>query len=144
MILQFPTDAVGIVLLIVAIVLLFIFNYLAVRWIESKDLARRKKGACFFVALLGVLMFIVVLWVWGLIFGPLDGWVSNPHWPNAQPLLALGPMIVFLLYILIVHWLIGADWKKSIWIGILALLLLASFLAFTPYAAQYITFYPIT
>nr|MDO8116015.1 hypothetical protein [Candidatus Sigynarchaeota archaeon] len=101
MLLQFPTDAVGIVLLLIAIVLLFIFNYLAVRWIESKELARRKKGACFFVALLGVLMFIVVLWVWGDIFRPIDGWLSigSTRWPNVQPLLALGPMIVFLLYL---------------------------------------------
>ena len=139
---QFPTGAIGIVFLILSIVILFIFNWLAVRLIESKELARKKKGACFLVALIGVFMFIIVLWAWGLAFGfpPL---ISAINWPNSQPLLALGPMVVFLLYILLVHGLIGAEWKKSVWISILALLLLATFLAFTPLAADYLHFYPI-
>jgi len=141
MLYQFPTDAIGIVMLILAIIILFVFNYFAVRWIESKELARKKKGACFFVALLGVLMFIIVLWAWGAICGVVNDWING--WPNNQPLLALGPMFVFLLYICIVHWLIGGDWKKSTQISILALLLLALFLAFVPYAAQYLHFYPI-
>ena len=144
----FPTSAVGIVLLIIAVVLLFFFNWLAVRLIESKELARRKKGACFLVALIGVLMFIVVLWVWGAVFGAIPSVhidIGDLHsiYPNVQPILALGPMIVFLLYILLVHGLIGAEWKKSVWIGFLALLLLATFLAFTPFAADYLSFYPI-
>jgi hypothetical protein len=141
MLLQFPTDAAGIVFLVLAIVLLFVFNYLAVRWIESKEMARRKKGACFFAGLLGVLMFIFVLMGWNAVFGVVNNWIPEIQWPNAQPLLALGPMIVFLIYIAIVHGLIGTDWKKSISISILSMLLLAAFLAFTPYAAQYLQFY---
>ena len=148
MLYQFPTDALGIVFLILSIVILFVFNWLAVRLIESKELARKKKGACFLVALIGVLMFIIVLWVWGAIFGAIPSFpinIGSLHtvYPNPQPLLALGPMIVFLLYILLVHGLIGAEWKKSVWIGFLALLLLATFLAFTPFAADYLRFYPI-
>jgi hypothetical protein len=139
---QIPTEPIGIVLLIIAIVLLFVFNWLAVRLIESKELARRKKGACFLVALIGVFMFIIVLWLWGYING-VPVLIAAINWPNMQPILALGPMIVFLLYILLVHGLIGAEWKKSVWIALLALLLLATFLAFTPYAAQYLHFYPM-
>lgn len=146
MLYQIPTTAVGIVLLIIAIVLLFIFNWLAVRLIESRELARRKKGMCFLVALIGVFMFIIVIWLWSLAFGSIPPLINTQEliWPNMQPILALGPMIVFLLYILLVHGLIGAEWKKSVWIGFLALLLLATFLAFTPFAAQYLTFYPMT
>lgn len=141
MLFQFPTDAAGIVFLIIAIVLLFLFNYLAVRWIESKEMARRKKGACFFVGLLGVLLFIFFLMIWNLAFGAFNNWIPEIHWPNPQPLLALGPMFVFLIYIALVHGIIGTDWGKSIKIAMLSMFLLAAFLAFTPYAAEYINFY---
>jgi len=140
---QFPTTAVGIVFLILAILLLFLFNWVAVLLIDSKETARKKKGACFLTALIGVLMFILVLWVWGKVFGAIPVLIPAMQWPDSQPLLALGPMIVFLLYILLVHGLIGSEWKKAVWISILALLLLAVFLAFTPYVAQYLTFYPM-
>ncbi len=141
MLLQSFSDAAGIVFLILAIVLLFIFNYLAVRWIESKEMARRKKGMCFVAALLGVLLFIFFLMAWNAIFGVFSNWIPEIHWPNPQPLIALGPMIVFLIYIALIHGLIGTDWRKSIWISILAMLLLAAFLAFTPFAADYIRLY---
>jgi hypothetical protein len=141
MLLQDFSSAAGIVFIIIAIVLLFLFNYLAVRWIESKEMARRKRGACFFAGVLGVLLFIFFIMVWNAVFGYCSNWIPEINWPNPQPLIALGPMIVFLIYIALIHGLIGTDWKKSIWISILAMLLLAAFLAFTPYAAQYIMFY---
>jgi hypothetical protein len=143
MLLQDFSSPTGIVFIIIAIILLFLFNYLAVRWIESKEMARRKKGACFFAGLLGVLLFIFFIMAWGALFGIIvPTLIPAISWPSAQPLIALGPMLVFLIYIALIHGLIGTDWKKSIKIGILSMFLLAAFLAFTPYAAQYIQFYP--
>lgn len=142
MLFQDFSDPVGIVFIAIAIALLFVFNYLAVRWIESKEMARRKKGACFFAGLLGVLLFIFFIMVWGMVFSTIVPTIAAEiQWPNAAPLIALGPMLVFLIYIALIHGLIGTDWKKSIWISILSMFLLAAFLAFTPYAAQYIQFY---
>jgi hypothetical protein len=142
MLLQDLTSATGIVFIIIAIVLLFLFNFLAVRWIESKEMARRKKGACFFAGLLGVLLFIFFIRLWGMIFSTIvPTIIPEINWPDAAPLIALGPMLVFLIYIALIHGLIGTDWNKSIKISILSMFLLAAFLAFTPYAAQYIMFY---
>jgi hypothetical protein len=142
MLLQDFSSAAGIVFLIIAVVLLFLFNYLAVRWIESKEMARRKRGACFLAGLLGVFLFIFFIMAWGWLFTTIVPTVVDAiNWPDASPIIALGPMIVFLIYIALIHGLIGTDWKKSIWISILSIFLLAVFLAFTPYAAQYVQFY---
>lgn len=139
---QFPSDAVGIALLIVAMLLLAIFNFLAVRWVESKQLAQKKKVACFFLGVLGVLMFLLVLHVWSWFAGLFNGWIHEGsfHWPNPSPLVALGPIMVFLLYILLTRWLIEANWKNCVLISLLALLLLSLFLTFIPYAADALNF----
>ncbi|MHA1680628.1 MAG: hypothetical protein ACTSUE_06440 [Promethearchaeota archaeon] len=139
---QLPTDPVGIVLLIVAIVLLFLFNYLAVRGVESKTLASKKKMQCFFVAVLGVLAFLIIIWIWGVLGSAVNGWISESgfSWPNGTYLSFLGPIFAFLAYIVLVHWLIDVSWKNCVIIGILALLLLALFLTFTPFVGDYLNF----
>lgn len=143
---QFPSEPLGWVLLIVAMLILSLANWLAVWGIESKTLARKKKGACVLVGVLGVLMFLIVLWLWSIIAGAMGGWVTleflNPPepWPNAQYILVLGPIIVFLIYVLMVHGIIGPTWKNSTWISLLSLLILSLFLAFTPYMGEVLNF----
>ncbi len=140
MLVQIPTDAIGIIFLILAILLLWAFNFLSVRWVESKLLAQRKKTQTFIVALLGVLEFLVILWIWGAITGIFSNWIPSIPWPNPQYLLILGPIIVFLVYIVLVHWLIEANWKNSTIISLVALLLLAFFLTMVPYVGEYLNF----
>lgn len=142
MILQVDTGTIlSVVFLIIAILLLFLANYLATWGIESKTLAKRKKVQCFLVALIGLFMFIVVIGVWGMLTGYIDGWVTGPlHWPNSSYLSIIGPIVVFLIYIILVNWLIDVSWKNCVWISLLALLLLALFLTFTPYIGDFLTF----
>ncbi|MFX0100355.1 MAG: hypothetical protein ACFFCS_12305 [Candidatus Hodarchaeota archaeon] len=140
MILQSMQDILSIVFLIIAILLLFLANYLATWGIESKTLAKRKKGQCFFVALIGLFMFIIVYQGWLYIISFIPELISNPRWPNTTYLPILGPIIVFLIYIVLVHWLIDVSWKNCVWISLLALLLLALFLTFTPYIGDFLNF----
>ncbi|MHA1749978.1 MAG: hypothetical protein ACTSYF_15205 [Promethearchaeota archaeon] len=142
MIQQIPTDLIGILFLILAAILLFVFNYLSVRWIESKQLAKKKKTQCFFTALVGLLIFLVGLWIWNAVFGSFNNWltIEGYSWPNGQFLLVLGPIIVFLLYIVLVHSWIDATWKNSVFISLLSMFLLALFLTFIPFVGDYLNF----
>jgi hypothetical protein len=142
MLLQVDVNVVlSIVFLIIGVLLLFLANYLATWGIESKTLAKRKKVQCFFVALIGLLMFIIVIQGWNYITGLMGPIITDPFsWPDTNYLQILGPIIVFLIYIVLVHWLIDVSWKNCVWISLLAILLLALFLAFTPYLGEFMTF----
>ena len=142
MLLQVNVDTVlSIVFLIIGVLLLFLANYLATWRIESKTLAKRKKVQCFFVALMGLLMFIIVIQGWNYITSLMGPIITDPFsWPDTGYLQILGPIIVFLIYIVLVHWLIDVSWKNCVWISLLAILLLALFLAFTPYLGEFMTF----
>ncbi|MHA1371213.1 MAG: hypothetical protein ACTSRA_16040 [Promethearchaeota archaeon] len=125
----------AVVFFIIALLILFLFNFLSVRLIESKELASRKKGMEFLSALIGIILFFVLNIVWNLFASLFDMLI---FWEHQNYIPSLGPILAFLVYTILIHWLIDVSWKNSILIGLLATLLLLIFLTFVPYLGSYL------
>ena len=119
-------------------VLLIIFVFLAIWAVGSKPQAKKKKAGIVILGILGVLLYIFVSAGWDAAIGSFSGKVAG--WPYGQYLTSLGPIITFLLFIVLTRWLIDIDWKKSVGVALVSLLFLALFLTFVPYVGQYLNY----
>jgi uncharacterized membrane protein len=125
-----------ILFLILAMVLLIIFVFLAVWAVGSKLQAKKRKAGIIFLGILGVLLYIFVTAGWNALIGTFSGKIDG--WPYGTYLENLGPIFIFVIFIVLTRWLVDVDWVKSVDVALLSLLFLALFLTFVPYVGQYL------
>ena len=114
--------------ILIATIFLWLMLWLATRFIVTKDFASRKKFMLLIVALIMVVLIPLVSGIVAIVVG----------WPGAAMVwirsliddggrnytTALVPIIIFLLFLFILKFIAGMDWKDTTWIALIALFLL--------------------
>ena len=123
-------DGMTIVYMLIATIFLWLFLYLSTIWIVSKNFASGKKGLLLLSALLIVLLVPVVTSaiMYVLNFAG-EGMASlrnliDPNNGGSNQVGLLGPVIGFLLFILILHFLVNMNWNHTIWVSLIGIFLL--------------------
>ena len=141
MLFQGSADAVFIVALIIAIVIMTIFLYLAVWAIETKHKASDKKLMILLTAFLAVFILPIIAGAIGQVLGAIGGLLADLRtaiYPSGQNyLVTLVPIIYFLMLFVCVKYLIDVKWESSVWISLLSLFLLYILLTLVPEIARY-------
>ncbi|GAB4305410.1 MAG: hypothetical protein Kow0069_01150 [Promethearchaeota archaeon] len=136
--------AMFVVALVVATLLLWLFMYLATRAIVSKPFATDKKLVLLLCAFLIVLLVPVVSGAIGTVLGAIGNLIGDARETfgadlRVNYLVALVPIIAFLLILLLVKLLVSVDlWDKALWIALLALFLLYLFYTILPEIPRYL------
>ena len=129
MLLQGSFDPWVILYILIASILLSSGSILTTGRIMSKDFASRKKVILLLVALIMVVLIPLVSGViatvisWpgeGLLY--LRNLIIDPD-VNRNYATALVPIIIFLIFLLILKFLVGVDWRDAAWIALSALVL---------------------
>jgi len=129
-------DALTIVYILIATVLFWLMLWLATRIVVSKDFASDKKFMLLLTALLMVVLapiitsalVSVLVWVGGLMVdlrGLLGGGGHNY-------VTGLAPIISFLIFMILLKFLVGMDWKDTTWVALIGIFLLYVFYSLVP------------
>ncbi len=141
MLFQANADVIFIVALIIAIVIMTIFIYLAVWAIETKHKASDKKLMILLAAFLAVFLLPIIAGAIGQVLGALGGILADLRtaiYPSGQNYLtSLIPIIYFLMLFVCIKYLIDCKWESSVWISLLSLFLLYILLTLVPEIARF-------
>lgn len=136
MILQGTFGIMTIVFILIATIFLWLALWLATRIIVSKDFGNRKKIMLLLTALLMVLLVPIVtglivsviglpgelmVMLRGLIDGNGRNYVSG-----------MAPIIAFLIFLMILKFLVGMEWRHTIWVALIGIFLLYLFYSLLP------------
>ncbi len=125
-----------IVFILIATIFLWLALWLATRIIVSKDFGNRKKIMLLITALLMVLLVPIVT---GLIVsiislpGDLMVWLRNLIDGGGRNYVGgMAPIIAFLIFLIILKFLVGMEWRHTIWVGLIGIFLLYLFYSLLP------------
>ncbi|MHA1820816.1 MAG: hypothetical protein ACTSU2_00870 [Promethearchaeota archaeon] len=129
-------DATQLVWLIISTIIFGLLLYLTVLLLTSKTKAKDKLLMIFIVAILAV-------WIIPLIGGAITGVlvaIGNifsfiPHTTNQMG--QLGPIIIFLIMLIVVKYLIDTTWDRAVWISLISLFFLYLMFSIIPYIGEY-------
>mgnify|MGYP005855104249 CR=1 FL=1 len=129
--------------LIIGTILLFLFLYLAVKIKVSENKASSKKLMILLTAFLAVFLVPLIAGAIGQVLGLIGGAVaylrSLIDGGGANMMGALVSIVIFLLFLILVHWLIDIDWGDSTWVVLIALFFLYLLYSFFPELMQFPT-----
>lgn len=121
-------DAMVIVYVLIATILLWLMLFFATGWIAGKSYRDGKKIAILIAALLIVLILPTVagfinsgLNIIGEFVASLRDLIDGGGHNHVS---ALGSIVSFLLFLIIFKFIVGTDWKDTVWISLLGMLLL--------------------
>jgi hypothetical protein len=128
MILQVPDIVWTILFILIASIFLWLMLWLATRLIVSKDFAQKKKIMLLITAILMVLLTPIVTGVIvNIISLPGDLMVMLRDLIDGGGQNYMGgfaPILAFLIFLIILKFLVGMDWKDTIWVGLIGIFLL--------------------
>ncbi len=129
--------------LIIGTILLFLFLYLAIKLKVSENKASSKKLMILLTAFLAVFLVPLIAGLIGMVLNFIGGAVAALRnlidGGGANQLGALVSIVIFLLFLIIVHWLIDLDWGDSTWVVLIALFFLYLLFSFFPELMQFPT-----
>ena len=128
MLLQGSFNPLVILYILIATIFLWLMLWLATRLIVTKEFASRKK---FLLLLVALIMVVLIPLVSGVV-ATVVGWPGEAMvWIRSlidnggrNYTTALVPIIIFLLFLFILKFIGGLDWKDTTWIALIALFLL--------------------
>ena len=122
--------------ILIATIFLWLMLWLATRFIVTKDFASRKKFMLLLVALIMVVLIPLVSGVVAVVVGwPGDAmvWIRSLLGGGGRNYTtALVPIIIFLLFLFILKFIGGMDWKDTTWVALIALFLLYTLYSLLP------------
>lgn len=138
MLLQSSNVFLTIVFILIATILLWLMLWLASRLIISKSYASGKK----IILLLAALILVLVIPLVGSGAGYVLGLIGNlfkslrdiipPEGGGENYVVQLVPIVVFFVFMLILKFIAGMDWRDATWISFIALLLLYCLYSLVP------------
>ena len=136
MLLQAGEIVLTIVFILITTVVLWLMLWLATRLIVSKDFASRKKLLLLLTALI---MVVIVPIVSGFIMrvvelpGELMVLIRSLLGGGGQNYMGrLGPIIVFLIFIVVLKFIVGLEWNNTTWIALIGIFFLYLFYSLLP------------
>ncbi|NIQ07754.1 MAG: hypothetical protein GWO20_19170 [Candidatus Korarchaeota archaeon] len=122
--------------LVITILFLWGMLYLASRWIVSVDFASKKKSSLFISALIIVIILPLVAEGIGeilTIIGEIIVEGRNAIAPSGSNyLVRIVPVISFLVFLAILKFITNMEWRNSLWISLLGIILLYCLYSFFP------------
>ncbi|UYP45830.1 hypothetical protein NEF87_002115 [Candidatus Lokiarchaeum ossiferum] len=136
MILQGSFTFWTIIYILIATIFLWLALWLATRIIVSKDFGNRKKIMLLLTALLMVLLvpivtgaIITVIGLPGELMVMIRGLIDNGGHNYVS---GMAPIIAFLIFLIILKFLVGMEWRHTIWVGLIGIFLLYLFYSLVP------------
>jgi hypothetical protein len=124
------------VYVLIATILLWLFLWLASKIIVSKTFANDKKLMLLLASLVIIIVIPLISGVIGMVLNAIGGALADLRtliYPSGQNQLGrLVPVIEFLLILVVIKLFTSVDWKDTVWISLLALLLLYLLLTILP------------
>ena len=131
-------DALTIVLLIVSTIIFGLILYLTIWGVASKTKAKDKVLMIFIVAAIAVWLIPVVGgYITGILVSIGDLFSFIPNTTNHMG--TFGPIILFLLLLIVVKLLLDMGWDRATWITLISLFLLFLLFSIIPYIGSYMT-----
>ena len=143
MLFQAESSIMFIIWLILATVLLWLIIYLSVLVIQSKTKASDKKFMELLLAFIIVLFLPIVLSAISMILGSIGQLLALIRFDgggNPGALLALVPIIGFLIVLVLTKYLIDLPWDNSVWISLFTLFILYILFTVIPELNSFIGF----
>ena len=114
--------------LIIATVIVTLILYIAVRLIESEHKASDKKLMILLTAFIAVLIIPFIAGIIGMVLGAIGNLLAMIRnaldGGGANYLVALVPIVAFLILLVIIKFLIDVTWESAVWIALLTLFVL--------------------
>ena len=143
MLFQAESSIMFIIWLILATVLLWLIIYLSVLVIQSKTKASDKKFMELLLAFIIVLFLPIVLSAISMVLGSIGQLLALIRFDgggNPGALLALVPIIGFLIVLVLTKYLIDLPWDNSVWISLFTLFILYILFTVIPELNSFIGF----
>ncbi|MHA1642847.1 MAG: hypothetical protein ACTSUX_04795 [Promethearchaeota archaeon] len=143
MLFQAESSIMFIIWLIIATVLLWLIIYLSVLVIQSKTKASDKKFMELLLAFIIVLFLPIVLSAISMVLGSIGQLLALIRFDgggNPGALLALVPIIGFLIVLVLTKYLIDLPWDNSVWISLFTLFILYILFTVIPELNSFIGF----
>lgn len=140
MLLQF--EPLQLVYILLTTIFLWLMLWLATRFIVSKSFASDKKVMLLLTALLAVLLVPIVA---GLIVSILDfvgqgaAWLRNVITPGvaSSQVGQMTPIIAYLIFYFLLKFMVGMDWKDTLWVSLIGIFLLYVLYSALPELTQF-------
>jgi hypothetical protein len=133
---NFDDPILTIVSLLLATIFLWLMLWVATRFIIGKDFASNKKIMLLLAALLIVVLVPIVtggiMYVLNLFGGLLEQLRNFIDSKGQNTVGQMAPIIAYLIFLLILKFMIGMDWKEATWISLIGIFLLYLFYSFIP------------